>query len=201
MEIPKINNQIEQKLRNEKLNRKVKRLLNKYLIADNLILDYTNSKLMYYDIGKDKIIINPMHKDLNNYNLSESLTHEITHLIDIRNNISKKINIESELRRAELEINANSDKYNKMFENDKYAKNMTLSDIFSAVTNNRVVGKIGHYNTYWNDDRTRITKEISANIMSAYLNNNQETLNIIESIAGLEEIKRKVIKSYDKYTK
>ena len=111
------------------------------------------------------------------------------------------MNIDNELRRAELYINSNSDEYSNLFDDNKYAKNMTLSDIFSAVTNNKLVGKIGHDTPYWNEDSSRITKEISANIMSAYLNNNKDTLDIIDKINPLKQIKEKVVKEYGKYTR
>lgn len=199
LEIPKINKEVSQLLKNTKLNNKVRKLFNKYLIDDNIIIDNTDTKFMYYDIDKDKIIINNKHIDSLNYDLAESLTHEIIHLIDIRNKISEKIDITSELRRAEFNI-LNDDKYLEMFKQEKYANNMTLSDIFSAVTNNKVVGNIGHYSKYWNEDITRVKKEISANIMSAYLNNNKDTLKVINSIKSLKEIKNKVVKNYNDYT-
>lgn len=199
LDIPKINKEVKQILGNTKLNNKVKRLFNKYLTDDNVIIDNTNTKFMYYDIDKDKIVINNKHIDSLNYNVAESLTHEIIHLIDIRNKISEKFDITSELRRTEFNI-LNDDKYLKMFKQEKYANNMTLSDIFSAVTNNKVVGNIGHYSKYWNEDVTRVKKEISANIMSAYLNNNEDTLKVINSIKSLKDIKNKVVKKYNDYT-
>ena len=122
-------------------------------------------------------------------------------MIDTKNNISNKLNIENDLRRVELYINTNSDEYNNMFERNKYAKNMTLSDMFSAITNNRVVGKIGHDTSYWMEDNSRVTKEISANIMSAYLNENKDTLDVINEINSLKQIKEKVVKEYGKYTR
>lgn len=201
LDIPKINKEVDNLISNTKLNRKVKKLFNKYLTNNNVIVDENNNKFMYYDIDTDKIVINPTHIDASRYDLSESLAHEIAHMIDIRNNISDKLNIESDIRRAELYINANSDKYNNMFKEDKYSKNMALSDIFSAITNNKVVGKIGHNTSYWITDSSRITKEISANIMSAYLNNNKDTLEIINQIKPLKQIKEKVVKEYDKYTR
>lgn len=199
LDIPKINKEVKQILGNTKLNNKVKRLFNKYLTDDNVIIDNTNTKFMYYDIDKDKIVINNKHIDSLNCNVAESLTHEIIHLIDIRNKISEKFDITSELRRTEFNI-LNDDKYLKMFKQEKYANNMTLSDIFSAVTNNKVVGNTGHYSKYWNEDVTRVKKEISANIMSAYLNNNEDTLKVINSIKSLKDIKNKVVKKYNDYT-
>ena len=201
LDIPRISKEINQALKNTKLNNNVKKLFNKYLISENVRIDEKLNVPMRYNIDEDKIYINPNHPDFKYYDLAESLTHEIIHMIDTRNGVSGKLNIDSELRRAELYINSNSNEYNNLFNDNKYAKNMTLSDIFSAVTNNRVVGKIGHSTSYWNEDSSRIIKEISANIMSAYLNNNKDTLDIIDKINSLKQIKEKVVKKYGKYTK
>ena len=155
---------------------------------------------MYYDVNKDKIIINNKHIDSLNYNIGESLAHEIIHLIDIRNKITEKLDITNELRRAEIDILENDKIYKELFKQERYANNMTLSDIFSAITNNKIVGNIGHYSKYWNEDITRIQKEISANIMSAYLNNNKDTLKMIDNIKSLKNIKNKVVEAYNEYT-
>ena len=153
---------------------------------------------MRYSIDDDKIYINPNHPDFKYYDLSESLTHEIIHMIDIRNNISNKLNIDNELRRARLQIDIDEDKYINMLSSSKYEDNMTLSDIFSAITNGKISGNYMHPSKYWIEDSARIEKELSANIMSAYLNKNQDTLNIIDSINGLKE---KVVKLYNDYTR
>ena len=76
-----------------------------------------------------------------------------------------------------------------------------VSPIFSAVTNSKISGSYNHSSKYWLEDVTRIEKELSANIMSAYLTNNKDTLDIINSISGLKEIKEKVVKLYNDYTK
>lgn len=201
LDIPKINKEVKTILKNTKLNSNIKKLFNKYLTLDNVIIDNNNQKAMYYSVDKDKIIINPKHEDFNKYNLSEALTHEIIHMIDIRNNISANLNIESELRRARLSIDIDEDKYIDMLNSNKYEYNMTLSDIFSATTNGKITGNIAHSKDYWIEDITRVEKEISANIMSAYLTNNKDTLDILDNIKGLQKIKEKVVKEYDKYTK
>lgn len=201
LDIPKISKEVKQILGNTKLNDKVKRLFNKYLTKDNVIIDNNNDKAMYYDINNDKIYINPSHSDFKYYDLSESLSHEIVHMIDIRNSISDKINIDNELRRARLQIDIDEDKYINMLSSSKYEDNMTLSDIFSAITNGKISGNYMHSSKYWLEDTTRVEKEISANIMSAYLTNNQDTMNIINSIKGLKEIKEKVVKIYNDYTR
>ena len=201
LDIPRISKDIKQVLSNTKLNSNVKRLFNKYLTGNNTKIDSKLSVPMRYNVDDDKIYINPNHPDFKYYDLSESLTHEIIHMVDIRNNISNKLNIDNELRRARLQIDIDEDKYIKMLSSSKYENNMTLSDIFSAITNGKITGNYGHEANYWVKDSTRIEKELSANIMSAYLNKNQDTLNIINSIKELKEIKEKVVKLYNDYTR
>lgn len=201
LDIPKISKDIKQVLSNTKLNPNVKRLFNKYLTSNNAKIDNNLNVPMRYSVSDDKIYINPNHSDFRYYDLSESLSHEIIHMIDIRNNISDKLNIDNELRRTRLQIDIDEDKYIKMLSSSKYEDNMTLSDIFSAITNSKISGNYNHSNRYWLEDTTRIEKELSANIMSAYLTNNKDTLDIINSISGLKEIKEKVVKLYNDYTK
>lgn len=178
----------------------MKKLFNKYLTKENVVIDKNNKKAMYYSVDKDKIIINPNHKDFNKYDLSEALSHEIIHLIEKRNNLTDKINIEDNIIKTQTEINLNSQKYIDMFKDNRYADNMSLSDIFSSLTFDNIAGNIGHDYDYWYDINN-IKSELSANIMSAYLNNNTDTLNIINSISALKNIKKEVVKKYDKYTR
>lgn len=199
LDIPRISKDVKTILKDYKLNNKVKKLFNKYLTNENVIIDNNSNKPMYYSIDDDKIIINPTHRDFKYYDLSESLTHEIIHLIDIRNNVSKNLNIDNELRRARLSIDIDEDRYINILNSSKYKNNMTLGDIFSAVTNGKIAGNYGHESKYWLNDITRIEKEISANIMSAYLTENKDTLEVLNSIKELKEIKEKVVKKYNGY--
>lgn len=201
LDIPKISKEVKQILGNAKLNFNVKRLFNKYLTNENAEIKNNLDVPMRYSIGDDKIYINPTHPDFKYYDLPESLSHEIIHMIDIRNNISDKLHINSELRRARLQIDMNKDKYIKMLSSSKYEDNMTLSDIFSAITNSKISGNYNHSSKYWLEDVTRVKKELSANIMSAYLTNNKDTLDIINRTSELKEIKEKVVKLYNDYTK
>lgn len=201
LDIPKISKDIKQVLSNTKLNSSVKRLFNKYLTGNNAKIDNNLNVPMRYSIDDDKIYINPNHSDFKYYDLSESLSHEIIHMIDIRNNISDKLNIDNELRRARLQIDIDKDKYINMLSSSKYEDNMSIGDIFSAVTNGKITGNYGHDNNYWLKDNTRVEKELSANIMSACLTNNKDTLSVIDNVQGLKEIKEKVVKAYHDYTR
>ena len=132
--------------------------------------------------------------------MRESLTHEIIHLIDKRNKISDGLNIENDLRRTEIYITLNSEKYINMFKSKEYFENMTLGDIFSGLTYDNIAGKYGHDYNYWYDI-DNVKSELTANIMSAYLNNNTDTLNVIGEIVPLNNIKKEVIRKYGKYIK
>ena len=200
LDIPSISKDIKPLLKDKKLNNKVKKLFNRYLTIENTEINTNLNVPMRYSVGKDKILINPNHTEFKYYDLEESLTHEIIHMIDVRNNISNKLSIDNELRRARLSIDTDANKYINMLNSSKYEDNMALGDIFSSVTNGKITNNFGHESKYWTEDITRIEKELSANIMSAYLVNNKDTLDIIDSIKGLKEIKEKVVKEYGIYT-
>lgn len=55
LDIAKISKDIKPLLKNIRLNNFIRRLLNKYLTKNNIIIDNNNAKAMYYDINKDKI--------------------------------------------------------------------------------------------------------------------------------------------------
>ena len=121
LDIPRISKNVKQILGNTKLNSKVKKLFNRYLTENNVIIDNNDKKAMYYDINRDKIVINPEHDDFSQYNLQEALTHEIVHMIDTRNKLlENNKNIYSNIRSASLEINNNIEKYQEIFKNDEY---------------------------------------------------------------------------------
>lgn len=198
LDIPRINKTVNGIISNYKLNNKVKKLFNKYLIDENVYIDFNAKKPMYYNSDIDKIIINPNHIYFKEYDMAESLSHEIIHLIDKRNNITDNLDIENEIRRSEHYINVNSDKYVEMFKENKYFNNMTLGDIFSSLTYDNISGRFGHDYDYWYDN-FNVKSELSANIMSAYLNFNKDTLDVINEITSLKDMKEKVIKKYEKF--
>lgn len=88
-----------------------------------------------------------------------------------------------------------------MLKNNRDEDNMTSSDIFFTITNGKILGNYMHSNKYWLENETRIEQEFSVKIMSSYLNKNQDTLNIVNSINGLKQIKEKVVKLYNDYTR
>ncbi len=197
LDIPRISKNVKQILGNTKLNSKVKRLFNKYLTEENVIIDNDDKKAMYYDIDRDKIVINPEHEDFSQYNLQEALTHEIVHMIDTRNKLlENNKNIYSNIRSASLEINNNIEKYQEIFKNDAYFYDLCSGDTIGLLTGNKVKTFYYHPIGYAN-----IEEDIVANIETAYLTNNKIALKLFEDEYILNKLKDKVVKMYDKYTR
>ena len=195
LDIPRISKDVKQILNNTKLNNKVKKLFNKYLTEDNVIVDKNDKKVMYYDIDRDKIIINPEHEDFSQYNLQEALTHEIVHLIDTRNKLLENHkNIYSNIRSASLKVNNNIEKYQKIFKDDEYFYDLCSGDTIGLLTGNRVKTFYYHPIGY-----TNIEEDIVANIETAYLTKNKIALKLFEDDDVLNKLKDKVVKMYDKY--
>lgn len=196
LDIPKISEEVKQILKDTKVNSRARKLFNRYLTKENTKIDNSLDVPMRYSIEKDKILINPNHKDFKYYNLQKSLTHEIVHMIDVRENIKIK-DLLGNVRRSRLDILANEEKYKNIFNDEKFANNMELSDIFSAITENQVMGNYGHDNKYWSDS-SNIERELKANIITAYLTKNNDFMNTIKDITSLYNLKDEVIKAYVK---
>lgn len=197
LDIPKISKDVKLILNNTKLNSKVKKLFNRYLTEDNVIIDNNDKKAMYYDINRDKIVINPKHDDFSQYNLQEALTHEIVHMIDTRNKLlENNKNIYSNIRSASLEINNNIEKYQEIFKDDRYYYDLCSGDTIGLLTGNKVKTFYYHPIGY-----TNIEEDIVANIETAYLTNNKNALKLFENEYILNKLKDKVVRMYDKYTK
>lgn len=197
LDIPRISKDVKQILGDTKLNSKVKKLFNKYLTEENVIIDNNDKKAMYYDINRDKIVINPEHDDFSQYNLQEALTHEIVHMIDTRNKLlENNKNIYSNIRSASLEINNNIEKYQEIFKNDEYFYDLCSGDTIGLLTGNKVKTFYYHPIGY-----TNIEEDIVANIETAYLTDNKIALKLFEDEYILNKLKDKVVKMYDKYTR
>lgn len=196
LEVPKINKEVREILKNTKIKKQVQELFDKYLTDENVVIDTSNDKPMYYDVDEDKIVINPKHSKLIYYDLEKSLTHEIAHMIDIRNDISIK-DMTKNIRKARINIISDEQKYKDIFVDDKYANNMELSDVFSAITQNKIVGNYIHDNEYW-VDRLKVERELKADIFTASLTENKEFIEVVKEIKPLNTIRKEVMKEYAK---
>lgn len=199
LDIPKISKDIKQVLNNTKLNSNVKRLFNKYLTGDNAKIDNNLNVPMRYSIDDDKIYINPNHPDFKYYDLSESLTHEIIHMIDNRKQITLNNHdfIEIQINLANIEIMGEKDRYINLFmNNSNYEENMTISDIFSAVTDNQIKGAFYHDSSKWKKHSIKYS-EVVANILTAEITNNKYSLELIKEIKPLDRIRERLLKEYE----
>lgn len=196
LEIPKVNKDIQKILKSTQINKRVQKLFDKYLTNENVLIDINNDKPMYYDINKDKIIINPNHSKIIYYDLEKGLTHEIAHMIDVRNDIRIK-DMTKNIRKARIDIASDEQKYKEVFRKNKYKYNMELSDVFSAITQNKIAGNYIHNNKYW-EDRLRVERELKANIFTAILTENEEFIKVIKKIKPLNNIRKEVMKEYAK---
>ena len=199
LDIPKISKDIKQVLSNTKLNFNVKRLFNRYLISNNAEINNNLDVPMRYSVDNDKIYINPNHSDFKYYDLQESLTHEIIHMIDNRKQITLNNHdfIETQINLANIEIMKEKDRYIDLFMNDSnYEENMTISDIFSAVTNNQIKGAFYHDSSKWKKHSIKYS-EVVSNILTADITNNKYSLELIKEIKPLNRIRERLLKEYE----
>lgn len=199
LDIPQVSEEVKPLLQGVKLNSKTSKLFETYLTEENTAIDNNLDVPMRYSIDKDKILINPKHKDYERYEKGESLTHEIIHMIDKRKGIilNHQDFIENQINLANIEIMNQKDKYNNLFMNNpKYEYNMTISDIFSAVTDNKIRGAFYHDSSKWKNHRVKYS-EVVANIITADLTNNKYTLKLIKEIKPLDRIRERLLKEYD----
>lgn len=199
LDIPKISKDIKQVLSNTKLNSNVKRLFNRYLTSNNAEINNNLDVPMRYSVDDDKIYINPNHSDFIYYDLQESLTHEIIHMIDSRKRITLNNHdfIETQINLANIEIMKEKDRYIDLFmNNSNYEENMTISDIFSAVTNNQIKGAFYHDSSKWKKHSIKYS-EVVSNILTADITNNKYSLELIKEIKPLNRIRERLLKEYE----
>jgi len=198
-DIPKVSKDVKPLLKNIKLNTREKKLFNKYLTKDNIKIDNNLDIPMRYSEDKDKILVNPTHPNFKRYDIKESLTHEIVHMIDKRKNIcvDNQYFLETQINLANIEIMNNKQKYYDLFMNDtNYELNMTISDIFSAVTNNKIRGAFYHDSSKWKIHSVKYS-EVVSNIITADITNNLYSLKLIKEIEPLNRIRERLLKEYD----
>lgn len=70
---------------------------------------------------------------------------------------------------------------------------MALCDIMSALSNGKLTGDFGHLSEYWNNDMI-VLNELSANLISSEIVNNNVVKNLLEEIPPLKELKEECIK-------
>lgn len=163
----------------------------------DFLFDETFSKPMAYSISKDKIIVNPIHNDLEYYDIDESIVHEVVHLKDVRNKISEN---------NFSKLNTYMDKIKNYFKSDMayYGRivadnedNSSLCDLINIFTEGRVKnGAFAHKEDYISKS-INCVREISATLISCDLTENKSVNKLIENIKPLKEMKEEVLKLWD----
>ena len=123
--------------------------------------------------------------------------HEIAHMIDVNNNISKDNQLRTKIKDLNQRLLRSKDELNKILEGNKFKDNIFVSDLFTGITKNNIKGYWGHPTTYWNNDNDRFC-EIVANIETIYLRKDKNGINLIDTIPEFKEIFKEVIKKYGK---
>lgn len=188
-------NSIIKRSPNQKTSKKVSKIVDKY--DKKIKIDYLNEKPFQYSVSQKRILVNPNHPDFDDYNINESIMHEIAHMVDIDNKISTDKNLRNKINDLSKKILNRKEELNSILESEKYRDNIFISDLFAGITKNEIYGQWGHPDKYWKKDNDRFC-EIVANIETIYLKNDKEGIKLINNIPELKEIFKEVIKKYGK---
>jgi SPP1 gp7 family putative phage head morphogenesis protein len=200
VELPDLNKELKPILKKQEISPKMQNLFNKYLTDDYVSIDSTNSKIMYYNMNVGKIIVNPAHENIKYYNAPKALTHEIIHLIDDYEGIViKNAAFLDENMDAAWNYIADRLDYYKELLDGSYADNMSISDLFSNLSLNKACGNFMHTNGYWGRVGIR-EKELIAALLTEYLADDVESLELINGIPALKSILERLVEVYGKIT-
>lgn len=176
-------------------SKKIERLFEKYLIDDNILLKNNQRLPFIYNLDENKIIIDFNNKDIDRYNIIESLTHEIMHMIDKRDKLLDNNSIIYNLvRKAKNNILLNIDEYKKVFQEENYFYNMCLGDTFNMLSDNQIKTFYFHDMGYPN-----IEDEILANISTIEFLQDEKAIELLNKNEYTKKLKEEVINIYDKY--
>lgn len=172
-------------------------LFRRYLNDEYVRIDMGHSKVAGYDFSEGKVIFNPKHEHVGKYNLSELFTHELMHKIDVEEGIAVCLAkpLDDAIREARVYILSQKEKYNKILESS-LGMDMSISDLFAAITENELYGSYYHSDGYWQGVGT-IEREVIANIMTMRYTKNQKGLEIVKSIPSLRVLLKELEDAYD----
>lgn len=199
-DIPKVRKEIDKLIGDTSVvSDRAKELFDMYVNDENFILDYETKKLARYSVDEDKVIINPIHNKWVHYTEKhKAIIHEITHMIDTRENISvgNMRLIDDNMKKARELILDNKGEYENLFTKDIYRDNMSLSDVFDNLTNGEVKGKYWHEKGYYDKMLGARELELVAGLMTEYIADDKLTLDIYNEIPPLKNILERLIKAY-----
>lgn len=193
---------VEGFLKGVALNESTKALFDKYLTSENVVIDENYHLMLSYNRRIGKIIINPKYENWDKYDIVKSLTHEIVHFIDDNYGLLyPNIMLFSEkMPEAGKIIMADRKKYEKLFgDGGKYEYNMSLSDIFSCLTDNKIKGAFRHADGYWAKTANK-ERELTADLLTEYIVDDVESLELIRGIEPLDDILKGLVDTYGRET-
>ena len=172
-------------------------LFRRYLNDENVKIDMGRNRVAGYDFLEGKVIFNPKHEHIRKYNLPELFTHELMHKIDVEESIAVLLAkpLDEAIRKARVYILSQKEKYNKMLESS-LGMDMSISDLFAAITENELYGSYYHSDEYWQGVST-IEREVIANIMTMRYTKIQKGLEIVKSIPSLRVLLKELEDAYD----
>ena len=179
---------------------KLNALFKKFVTAEYFELDSALESPLAYSSTYEKVLFNPNAKDWHRYNLAESAAHEIIHLIDFYFGIS--ITLAPQISRAVDEakaiILADRRHYEELLLGN-LGKNMSVSDLVSAITDAEIHGYIAHDKAYWAGMLKR-ELEIVANLMTIYYTDNAAGREFIGNIPAIKTLYEEVKANYVRIT-
>ena len=97
-------------------------------------------------------------------------------------------------------IMADRKKYEKLFgDGGKYEYNMSLSDIFSCLTDGEIEGRFAHSSQYWSRIGNK-ESELTADLLTEYIAGSVESLALIREIEPLDDILKGLVDTYGRET-
>lgn len=167
--VDEMKKQFIQSINNDEGSAYHKQMLQYYAETTDFIED-TDAKYPFaYLPSKDAIVYNPNHELFYDYDLNIIASHELSHRADVLNYESwLDDDFIKAIENTSKKVYDNYDKYEKMFNaiDGKYKADDSLSDIFSALTNDEMNLPAGHDPSYWEKGMKNKALEIFANLSS-----------------------------------
>lgn len=152
--------------------------------------------------AKRKVVINPTHEKFQEYDFSEAIAHETAHWLDYSMRWSRAPShikeFDDAIRKAgEYVLHPeNRKKYEQLLAKD-FAENMSISDIFSNITLNQVVGDAGHSTSkYWLKSPENRRYELLGGFLTIYTIDDKAGEQIIKGIPALKSLYEKWVEKY-----
>lgn len=199
LRVPEVNETEKalQSLKSEPIPTPALNLINKHIIPENVVIDYSMNVPAMYVPEYDKFYLNLRHSNIDKYDKGEMLVHEIIHRLDYEYGLSYLLRGQMENAiKSGREFILNKEAYYRALMDGQLGEDMCLSDIFSAVTYNEIIGDFWHDNEYWTGEVGRMESEILANLLAIRLNEKLKCEAVIKEIPPLKVLYEEALKQY-----